>query len=99
MSRPKVLPPAREGAVIINLGGPQGILDPSAGVFIDGRKVPNVVRVQVDADANTGERNVNLTLRPGDNLSVVGYATVQATVTEGHDDDEQRHDTPADRDR
>lgn len=85
--RQQVLPPAREGAVIVNLGGPAGMLDPSAGVFIDGRKVPNVARVTVEADVATGVRTVELTIHAGDHLSVVGYASVRATAAPGGRDD------------
>lgn len=83
MKKAKLLPPAREGAVIINLGGPAGLLDQTAGVFIDGRKVPNVTRVTLEADVADGIRVVNLTLAPGDNLSVVGYAHVRAIPAQG----------------
>jgi hypothetical protein len=73
---PKVMQ-ALESAIIVNLGGGAGLADPTAGVFVDGRKVQNVVAVQVSADTRSGTREVRLTL-DAKLVTVVGHATVTA---------------------
>lgn len=71
----------RAQSVIVNLGGPGGLADPSAGVFIDGVRLQGVVAVTVTANAEAGagvesgpERQLVVTIRPGGPVQVIGHA-------------------------
>lgn len=70
--------PVKEQAIIINLGGGDGMADADAGVFVDGRRLFGVTSVQVQADSKTGQRSVQLTISEPGRVHIVGQARVQA---------------------
>jgi hypothetical protein len=77
MKAPKVLPAEHPADIAINLGTrDRGLLHPTAGVFINGRAVPGVIALRIEADVAANRSLVHLTLEAAGMLTVVGHAAV-----------------------